>query len=862
MPYDLQTVRNRLAAGWATLVLCWWAIVDVARIAWACRAPLLSVFIGFALIAWTDQARDIVIATGNPDQRDSSILKAVVTWALIAWFWARVTLNDGLLPAPGAVPQWWRDFWTSNVPRLIGAAGILSMAFAFFAAADIYAAAGDATRAVAFRRDVGLYEIYTLLFLFAVGLRRSATSAAIAGLDKASRLFQVLTPDDTPISLVPGFGNLIAWIVGLVSLATSAIFFVLVLHDPVGMNTGVFGNAVPAVLLGLGLMVPVASALVIASRRVGFPFFAIAVIWISLAPMILGDNHAVRTCRDFTRPESLPVWCSFDPNSRPTLEGAFHDWWNANKGQTRPITAGSTEVIAPPMILVATAGGASRAAFWTTQVLGAIAQREARFADRIFLISGVSGGSLGATAFRAIVEADRRASDDKTGSPLLKDAAAKGAAFIENDFLGPTLTTGLYVDLPVGAVSLLFTADDRAATLEKSWEQAWDRTGISAGLFAWSQGFNYVLAGGRPWPVLALNGTSVETGKRIITSNVRFWTPAAGGAQNMSGGANRYDAFDIIKSDIPVSTAVTMSARFPVISPTGGLKEPGGSVRARVTDGGLFENFGALTADEVLRYLVFRRSEVQGGAYQTIPIAILISSDPSLDNLGLRQDGVANGAPPDCPPPEQSPQPTPVIHPGNGEPECRADVKQNAELLADPAIALYDGRVARGEAAATALLDRIRDARIAVRDRLLKAMSTAEKVPANDEGLFNALQARVGLDDHVDFFHFRQCRVPGVKGPTMSWHDSSEAWEVMTTMLGLPQGPADPKTDPCGNRAEFFRLCVRLARLTGTSPDDQAATDACKAKGWPWPDGWTCNDKAHGGSRPYCYVNAPQPSKD
>jgi hypothetical protein len=294
-----------------------------------------------------------------------------------------------------------------------------------------------------------------------------------------------------------------------------------------------------------------------------------------------------------------------------------------------------------------------------------------------------------------------------------------------------------------------------------------------------------------------------------------------------------------------------MSARFPVISPTGALRN-GDKLWARVTDGGLFENFGAATADEVLRYLVLRRTDVQGGKHPTIPIAILISSDPSLDRLGLRSDGAPNRAPPDCSPTAKDYRPSPEEHAGSGLKECPADINRSAELIVDPAMALYNGRVARGIAAATALHDRIRDGAIAVRDRLLKTMAKAEGIGSADEGAFDRFQARFGVDDHTDFFHFRQCRVEGWRGPTMSWHDSHEAWEVMQKMLGLTKGTNGIYDDPCGNQVEFFRLCVRLTRLSGAAPDDHKATDACEAKGWPRPAKWTCDDKAHDGRRPYC----------
>lgn len=846
----MAIARWRVVLRWLTMKLAaaWWLVMAIVRVAWACRAAALSVAVGFGLIAFTDQARDIVIASGSPKLTGKAgIFIAVLFWAVFAWYWARTTLDyDFVCPLPGRdAPNWktrWQGFLADHMPRVIGALGILSVTFAFSKAQTIYRLAGDSRNADAFNDDAWRYAAYAVAFYAIVWLRRPAMLFLVqrTNLIGSADVANWLVPSPAPISRIVGLSNPLTRIVLVVSLLASPVFYALVARDPVGLSA-FFRGAVPAVLFGLALIVPVASTLVILSARLRFPLFGLVLLWYVVAPGILGDLHDVRTLRSLSA-STQPY--SFD-DKRPPLRKVFTAWWEANKAITTPIA--STQIWAPPMIVVATAGGASRAAFWTTQVLGNIAKREEHFADRLFMISGVSGGSLGAVTFRSLVEANRRASSNGEGSSVLLTAAHDGARIIENDFLGPALTMGLYVDLP-SAMGLPFVLPpswrpgDRAAALEKAWEQAWagEKGKIQgADRFAWTDGFLETFGGARPWPLLALNGTSVEKGKRIITSNASFWATDPANAQNLSGGINRYDTFDIAHSDLPISTSVTMSARFPVISPTGALNDENGTLWARVTDGGLFENFGALTADEVLRYLVSRLSEVQNGVHQIVPITILISSDPTLDQLQLRADGARNPAVPDCAPTAANPRPLPVPFPGNGWPECPIDPSKDARLLVDPALALYDGRVARGVAAATALFDRMTDFRLQVRDRML-----AHGVPEIDK-----VQARLGLDDHTDFFHFRQCRVDHIKSPTMSWHDSAEAWEAMRKMLGVGQD-ASAVADPCGNQVEFFRLCMRLARLGGQSPDDQAATDAC-AERWPRPPGWTCTIE-HDGARPYC----------
>lgn len=870
----------------------WWTLTDIGRVFWACRAPLLAVAIGGGLIAFTDQARDIVVAEAAADsgllQRISAAL-FVAIWALSSWYWARTTLNSVFaLDAVWSNAIAWseltarerayraarRDYVADQVPRVIGSTAIASLGIGFGNAADAYEAAGAAGQAHVFVWWSWVYAALAVLFYVAMAIRRAKTRDWFGDAGKLSRLFVAERTSYREFSDYYRDNPFTAVVLG-VSLALSPLLTLCFIINPVAVSASL-GGAVNAVLFGLALLVPVFSVLALIARHSGLPLFAGVVLWMAVAPWLFADNHDVRIDPTATSGAAL--------DGRRTLGEAFVRWWdvNARPDVTRPIGAvsdGGNPVVAPPFVVVATAGGASRAAFWTSQVLGEIAAREPYFTDRVFMVSGVSGGSLGATVFRSIVEADRRAAAGHE-PPTLNDPAGRARAFIEQDFLGPAMAAGLYVDLPFRTLSFLPRAwlpDDRAAALEKAWEAAW-RTTIGKGGtpgFAWSDGFLTTFAAGdRPWPILALNGTSVEKGKRIVTSNAHF------GASDLSGPLIRYDGFDIFGRDIRISTAVTMSARFPVISPAGGMRDANGKLYTRVIDGGLFENFGAATADEVLRYVVERRGDVQLGLKPVVPLAILISSDPSLDHLddrtgtGYRVPPVGTLAPtPDCapvtgPPPELTP--VPRAHPGNSWPECPIDGRQSASVIGDPVLALYDGRVARGEQAATALLERIFENRVTVRDRLAQQLARATgrdaryvdpqtapdaTVASLRDGWWDAYRevvTRLGTRDHTDFFHFRQCRVPGAKGPTMSWHDSREAWQAMRTMTGLEAG----RGDPCGNAAEFFRLCVRLARLSGEAGDDKAATELCETqRKWPRPAAWTCREVSVGDDRRwYCHL--------
>jgi hypothetical protein len=835
----------------------WWATTDLWKLIWACRAPFVAIAAGGLLIAQTDQARDIVIATSSPKEGGLPIPLAVLLWASMGWYWSRITLEfmkgeaaRSPVPVDPEVAAWgwapgWRCFWSDHLPRLIGAAAIFSVAVAFWRAHNVYARYGDFASAAIFLRQAAFYLVATGVF-YAVVAYRKELMEWVVGSRRGDRWRRNLVPERAPLRQFNDIAPLAKWILYL-SVLGSPVFFLLFAFVPI-QTAALLGSAVAVILVGLALAVAAPSFLVIWSIRTRMPLLGTACVLFFVMPWLFGDNHDVRTCRALQSAGNAGKACvDKDYADRPFVRDVFNAWYEANKKITKPIEGPGTSAVAPPMIVVATAGGASRAAYFTTQVLGEIASREENFAERLFLLSGVSGGSLGATVFRSLVEVKRRSSVDKEGMVgLMKDAAKDGDTFIDHDFLAPALGVGFYVDAPYSAVSFLrsrWAPYDRAAALEKAWEAAWLESGIShtGAKFEWSDGLTrtFTKEAKRPWPILALNGTSVEKGKRIITSNVRFAIDNYRSQRNLSGGINRYDALEIVQSDIPISTAVTMSARFPIISPSGSMRDKDGKLVTRVVDGGLFENFGAVLADEVLRYFVERISEAQEPEHRMLvmPIAILISSDPSLDKLELQGGTASRKVNPDCLPMATEP----VLHPGNGWPECPVDTAAKLmPVVVDPATALYDGRTARGELAATALRDRIVETKTMVRDRLI--------ADVKDEALVNR---RTGVADNDDFFHFRQCRVPDSKSPTMSWHDSGTAWKAMRRMLGLDAEPNGQIADPCGNKVEFFRLCVRLARLSGDATGDEEATRSCEAK-WPRPENWECRPADNGPPRIFC----------
>jgi hypothetical protein len=285
-----------------------------------------------------------------------------------------------------------------------------------------------------------------------------------------------------------------------------------------------------------------------------------------------------------------------------------------------------------PIFVVAAEGGGIRAAYWTAAVLSQIEDMNPGFACHLFAISGVSGGSLGGAVFAALVAdllRDGELRCDGSSSPRQTLLTPRAHEVLKQDFLAPTLAGLLFPD--VAQRFLPFSQEtaggrlalpDRARYLEESWETAQRRFG---------QPFQALWQRTDPAqpdpryqvPALFLNGTWVENGGRVVTTNVD--------TQDSSAFVRLDDMLGCLGRNIRLSTAAHMSARFTYISPAGTVRvadpqrcqaaEGGPGAALHVVDGGYFENSGAHTASEILEELSWPRS-----------ISLIVSNNPDNPN--------------------------------------------------------------------------------------------------------------------------------------------------------------------------------------------------------------------------------------
>jgi hypothetical protein len=270
-----------------------------------------------------------------------------------------------------------------------------------------------------------------------------------------------------------------------------------------------------------------------------------------------------------------------------------------------------------PVFIVAAEGGGIRAAYWTAGLLGAIQDAESAFAEHTLGISGVSGGSLGAATFAALVAEARRG-----GSDMARSAADVGPLqrlagnVLGRDYLSPVLATMLIPDV---AACLLHGAwaEDRAAVLERTLELGW-REAVGTDAFQDPLDAPWRDAALHHVPTVFMNSTEAGSGRRIVNSHVVL-DPAHSSAFSLPVA--------LPPQSLRLSTAILLSARFPAISPIASLDPSSAEGPLHIVDGGYVDNSGTLTAAEIAEALAASAARL-GLADRIRTVAIVITDDP------------------------------------------------------------------------------------------------------------------------------------------------------------------------------------------------------------------------------------------
>ena len=308
----------------------------------------------------------------------------------------------------------------------------------------------------------------------------------------------------------------------------------------------------------------------------------------------VNDNHRFRTESDLA-----PKQRRAKVYERTGVQNAFGVWLSERK-DVGAFPDGY------PVYVVAAEGGGLYAGYHAANLLARIQDGCPSFAQHVFAISSVSGGSLGAAVFAA--SAKQLAQNREYQPCTVSDA--KGGRFSQiaertlgRDFLSPLLWGAVFPDFVQRFLPFRLESFDRARRLEKSFETAWADTMPGQGSNAFTEAYSRLWTADGAAPALIINTTRTDFGARQLISPFELDSLTLL-SSNVSLGR---------EIDLPLSTAVGLSARFPWITPGGWIRlseeQEMGRPRVQLVDGGYFENSGIETAVDLIAELQqFQRS--------------------------------------------------------------------------------------------------------------------------------------------------------------------------------------------------------------------------------------------------------------
>ncbi|MGA7326680.1 MAG: hypothetical protein WBX25_19865 [Rhodomicrobium sp.] len=446
-----------------------------------------------------------------------------------------------------------------------------------------------------------------------------------------------------------------------------------------------------------GAWLPFVTILAALSNRFQFPFITALILIGAGLTLLIGDGHDVRIAKIAEEQQK-----SLKPVS---FADAIKGWKAASGWDAKGCDGPAANIAACPRpIIVAGEGGGSRAAFLTASILGAL-EDDSRdkvkypaaraFHNQLFAISSVSGSSVGAALFVSALKArpnyenleelkkalyrqrlwfpnvatanlsradPKQVQADGIKKQFLTDFVGyKDAlqATLSNDFISPPVVA--YLARDILTLSRLPFVYDRAGILERSWEDAFDDVFGATGKGSLLPGPMRAAAPepGNWMPLLFMNATSIETGRRVILTPVKMSEPIAPGkplfidaydleellcspyVDPNTGQLPQLSTLDSIARLLPslfspvanakcdsrkpksvgirLSTAAGVSARSPFVSPHAVIRDTRAQITDSAVDGGYFDNSGVVTAMEIAQALK------QAGLR---PFILQISSEP------------------------------------------------------------------------------------------------------------------------------------------------------------------------------------------------------------------------------------------
>ena len=582
---------DRVYPGKAISAPAWTRLAFLGRILRVLVFPLATVLLGHVVLFNVEQAQEALQAIMDEPGFSSGLIwyaGAHFLWSLSAWYTARLLLCKRWVlgnatwsdPIGVCVSAPWAQAWVSWLPRGLAVASAVPSVAVLFSRGQWRPALALSVGALvllvglAFRRRVWMR------------MRGSRGGLAQAYARQSGEQWERFDRISLGGWLVLVGLNILPWLIVLAGAMGGQAQLSLIAR-----HIGTPG----LVLLALASYNVVGTLLLVyAPMTRGWGSWAWVPVLFWLVFSAFNENHQIGKRLDVEPPTS--------PAMAPDAD--LSRWLAQRRAEGRQND---------PIYLVALSGGASRAAYWGAYTLAWLDDqqraRQGAFLANVYALSGVSGGSLGASALVAALASSREATLRGGEGPAAPSVLADWmTAVLTQDHLSPVVQSLLYLDLMGRLSPVPLPKVDRSHALERTWEHDtleaasarqgaqgahatnWFRRPMEALYDADTDACVSRAGGGREahclslLPRLILNATSAETGEPVLQTALALRHPLA---LHM-----RDAALDL--THMSLSEAVHNSARFPYLSPAGQVRSADDAHGVDYwVDGGYFENSGA-----------------------------------------------------------------------------------------------------------------------------------------------------------------------------------------------------------------------------------------------------------------------------
>src|SRR6266536_373096 len=373
----------------------WRALLDLALVLWIVRVPVGTTALAYVLLAEIPETQDLLIplAQGHPFWIPVFFVSYSLLLAMAIHYSARLLLDDDerfhvLLRRRASAYLRALERWA---PRVLGAVPFIALMVSANRAIGnlptFLSHLGLTDQITAQLHHLMIWTGVVLIIFIAYAVWRSslAATATVQWIEsKASAARPVINRLDIAPqrSRITASGRANHSDLGRLLLILLFGFFVIVLLVRPSLIAELFPRTF-AIALVLGGWLPIFTYLSSIGRRLQAPFIFGWFLVAAVLTIILGDNHDVRR---------LSIKAMENGYSRIPLQNAVDLWMSENhcSGQD-----------CPRPIVIAAAGGASRASFFTATVIGELLEEakhhglnETAVRKRLFAISSVSGGSV------------------------------------------------------------------------------------------------------------------------------------------------------------------------------------------------------------------------------------------------------------------------------------------------------------------------------------------------------------------------------------------------------------------------------------------------------------------------------------